>query len=372
MRRIAVIVPGWLGGAEEDSVLVRPGEALQAWSDAAEVRVVRTRPEEPVPCPDAAYLGLNAEEFHAEPGPLAAACFGAQPPWGSTLFHLSLLGTDGEAVWVPEELADCDASELLAAARVLETANLRLVEGEAADHALITRWPPPEAEPRWPRSLTEAGYHQAVDELDLWLRRWVDDSVNLLSEHDVNRRRADLGLRPANLLWPWGPGAARAHLPWSPDPRERPVLASGSIRLHGMARLVSLPRWPRALFRGRSEAPLERLADMAFEEPRLLIHLAEFGRPRAAADTERLVWLQRWLEEKLLRPILDQARKRPTRLLLAALGDGVGLVGVADSEQPKPNGVPFDERAVADCEPPSAFLHEAVRRLFVAEERESP
>ena len=368
MRRIAVIVPGWLAGAEGDSVLVRPGEALQAWSDASAVRVVRTRPEEPVLCPDAAFLGLNPEEFHAEPGPLAAACFGAQPPWGSTVFHLSLLGTDGEAVWAPEALTDADASELVAAARVLETASVRLVEGEGADHALITRWPPPEAEPRWPRGLTEAGYGQAVDELDPWLRRWVDDSVNLLSEHDVNRRRLDLGLRPANLLWPWGPGAARSHLPWSQDPRERPVLASGSIRLHGMARLVALPRWPRALFRGRSEAPLDRLAEMAFGESRLIVHLAEFGRARAVADPERLAWLQRWLEERLLRPILDQARKRPTRLLLAALGERVGLVGVADSERPKPNGVPFDERAVADCGAPTGFLHEGVRALFREED----
>lgn len=363
-----VIVPGWLAGAEEDSVLVRPGEALAAWSEAARVSVVRTRPEEPVLCPDAAYLGLNPEEFQVEPGPLAAACFGAQPPWGSTVFHLSLLGTDGEEVWAPEELGDADASELIGAARALETADARLVEGEGGDHALVARWPVPEAEPRWPRGLMEAGYGRAVDELDRWLRRWVDDSVNLLSEHDVNRRRADLGLRPANLLWPWGPGVARSHLPWSPDPRERPVLASGSIRLHGMARLVALPRWPRALFRGRPEAPLERLAEMAFDEGRLLIHLAEFGRARTAGDPERLAWLQRWLEERLLRPILDQARRRPTRLLLAALGERVGLVGVADSEQPQPNGVPFDERAVADCGTPSVLLHEAVRAIFQEED----
>ncbi|MEJ5170154.1 MAG: hypothetical protein WHU10_04125 [Fimbriimonadales bacterium] len=364
MRRIAVIVPGWLADGEEGSQLLRPGEPLRTWVEAASVQAVRLGPDEPVACPDAAYLGLDPRSMDAQPGPLAAACFGSRPPWGSTVFHLSLMGTDGREVWNAESLSDEEASALVGAARALETAESRLVEGEGPDHALVTRWPFPEQPPLWPRPLLQAGYRAAVDELDRRLRRWVDDSANLLSEHEVNLRRADLGLRPANLLWPWGPGEAHAYLPWSPDPRLRPTLASGSIRLHGMARLVGLPVWPRSLFRGRAEAPLERLAEMAFDTDRLLIHLPEFGRARLQGDLDRLAWLQRWLEEGLIQPLLDQARKRPTRLMLVALSEGLGLVGVADSERPTPKGVPFDERAIAEGEPPSRFLHEAVRGLF--------
>ncbi|MCX7798743.1 MAG: hypothetical protein N2109_00185 [Fimbriimonadales bacterium] len=367
MRRIAVLVPGWLGADEQDSVLVRAGESLTTWAQAASVRSVLQTTEQPTASPEAAWLGLDPARYSVEPGPLAAACFGARPPWGATCFHVSLLGTDGDSVWDALNLEDHEAAELIGAARVLDTAETLLLEGEGPDHAWATRWPPPECDLVWASRLREVGYRQATADLERRLRRWIEDSVDLLQDHDVNKRRMDRGLPPANLLWPWGPGSVRAYEPWSSEPSTVPWVASGSIRVHGLAQLARMGRKPRAWFRNRSEPPFETLAEDAFQARRLIVHLADFRRARAAEDRERLGWLQLQFEARFLRPVMDQARKLPTRLLLAAWGERGALVGIADSEQPRTGDVPFDERALGEPLQPSHSLQEEIRRFFLEE-----
>lgn len=50
-------------------------------------------------------------------------------------------------------------------------------------------------------------------------------SRRLLADHDVNRRREEKGLRPANMIWPWGQG----RLPELPAMKDRYGLASAII-----------------------------------------------------------------------------------------------------------------------------------------------
>jgi hypothetical protein len=116
---------------------------------------------------------------------------------------------------------------------------------------------------------------------------------------------------------------------------------------------------------------MESLAEEAMGTSRLIVHLADFGRARRIQDLERLAWLQRRFETAFLEPILDQARKVPTRLFLAALAEHRAVVGVADSEQPRPNGVPFDERAWAENPQPGELLHMALRSFFQVDGPES-
>ena len=70
------------------------------------------------------------------------------------------------------------------------------------------------------------------------LRRFIDDSINLLSELEFNAERLDKGLLPVNLLWPWGQGI-RTDVPNLALMRGAPAtVLSDSLRLEGVARLA--------------------------------------------------------------------------------------------------------------------------------------
>lgn len=157
----------------------------------------------------------------------AIACLGCRAPSGATLgalavarFRRSLedrevgfvltLGSVGEDGILGDagEVSPAEAAEASALAARLDSSSLRAVFSPGAEHALVMRAGSPDlVATDWEEALGKPwdsvlpqGDGEAV------LRRYVDDSANLLMGTEANRRRQGEGLPLLNVLWPWAPG----------------------------------------------------------------------------------------------------------------------------------------------------------------------
>ena len=218
-------------------ILFLPGlapERLDAirWPEGQVRRVAPVRGS-----PEAAFVGLPPTRL--ADGPLIVAALGAEPPERSLQFQLSWLGLD-DGLLVPAEPPSAEESAALKAVLPkLDTKRLTGLFGEAVDHALVLdgyhdlgTTPLADALGRPLGEVLPEGEREEA------LRRYVDDSVNLLSELESNRRRVDEGRLPLSLLFPWGHGAPR-RLPNLALHRGAPLtVEAASLRMRGVARLV--------------------------------------------------------------------------------------------------------------------------------------
>ncbi len=236
MRRIVLIIPELLSLAEP--FLDRSLPNLQAL--AASSTLFRLSRLEDVETPEARFLGLRPSDAALRQGPLTVAALGADPPSRSLHFHLSLLSIVGDTVLEPAPLpTDEELRPLLAASEKLNTRLLTIVASSGLDHGLV--WEAlgeMETAPVGTLLGEPLRGHYPVGDGEPMLRRFIDDSVNLLSDLQFNRRRIDEGQTPLNLLWPWGHGV-RTPVPNLALRRASPAFViSNSLRLAGLTRLA--------------------------------------------------------------------------------------------------------------------------------------
>jgi len=238
MRRTILIVPGLLSDPGTESYLRQRLPALSVLSEIGALRKVSELPESETP--EAMLLGLGPSVVSLRQGPLTVSALGFDPPERSTHFHLSLMSYhDGDAS-IPGVLPRADELELvMSAAKRLDTKLLTVLKGEELNHALV--W-----EALGDMGTTAASQldrHPMIEHLpegdgEAALRRFIDDSVNLLSSLELNERRLDEGLQPFNLLWPWGHGSRTAVPNLALRRGEPAVVESASMRLAGLTRLA--------------------------------------------------------------------------------------------------------------------------------------
>lgn len=293
------------------TIFVAPGLLRYASELSLRGRVRRSTPI--LGAAEAAYVGLPPTRI--ADGPLIVAALGAEPPERSLQFHLSLLGLQDGLV-VPPPPSTAEAAVVKPLLSKLDTKRLTGLWGEGLDHALVLDgfWdlgttPLPEALGRFQEVLPEG-------EMESTLRRYIDDSVNMLSELELNVRRIDEGVAPLNVLWPWGQGSPRRlpHL----GLRRGSVLTveSPSLRMRGMARLVGY----------RSGAPGQIVVLEGFED----------------LDEEKAAWTAREIARRL--------PAEPAPFLLAS--DGLIFERGGD--------VPFREEILEDRSVASVDLWEAI------------
>lgn len=344
MQRRLVVVPEWVG---QDALLLYDQQlpALTRMASMGRVSQI-AMPEGQVPTPEAAYLGLDPDITRVASGPLVVAALGAEPPARSVHFHLSLVSLVEEAVQpVSLKVPEAELIQLETAVRKLDTKRLTVVWGDDVDHGLVwedgsielgTTCPQPTLKPF--RAFLPEGDGESM------LRRFIDDSVNLLSELDFNLRRVDDGLAPLNCLWPWGHGFQ----PSLPDLGLRRGKAawveSASIRLHGLSRLSRYRHGSRRAFGVGTAVRLESLvggdADiLVFDQ------ISEF---RAKGQLEEAKWLTRELDRRLFEPWISAPKEEDLEILVLATGSPVGLAVHYRSGIDRQSATPFDERATED------------------------
>src|SRR5579862_1991404 len=208
----------------------------------------------------------------------------------------------------------------------LDTRTLTTVTGEGLNHALVweglgdlmTR-SPAEATGQPLKSVLPEGDAEPI------LRRFIDDSVNVLAELEMNLRRADEGLPRFDLLWPWGHGT-RVAVPNLALRRGEPArVESSSLRLAGLSRLAGYRHGDRRWLRSGLNLDLSGLASLALREPSLVVLIEAPAELRDKGLLEELEWFVRQLDELLLGPLFEAVLRGPRRVaLLAPSGLGQG------------------------------------------------
>ncbi|HSI72700.1 MAG TPA: hypothetical protein VK934_05945, partial [Fimbriimonas sp.] len=244
MRRTVLIVPGLVQEPGGESVLRQKLPTLQALSDLG--NTFRLSPLPNVETPEALYLGMPPTEGQLRQGPLTVAALGADPPERSTHFHLSLLSLDEDRVVKPTHMPTPEEGRILfERAKLLNTRTLTVLQGEELDHALV--WEGlGDFETHAPGTELSYAKHRPEGDAEVLLRRLIDDSVNLLSDLELNQRRIDEGLQPFNILWPWGHGRRVPVRNLALMRAEPAMVESASLRMAGLSRLVGYSHVDRA------------------------------------------------------------------------------------------------------------------------------
>lgn len=336
MRRLVLIIPGWLGKPDEESVL-RNRPILARLAARCEIFKLS---HEPATLFESACLGLRG--LRMAEGPLTIAAFGKDPPASSTQFHLSLLSTDGETLQTADPVPDDHWKPLMAEAAKLSTKKLTIVTGEKSDHGLVWEEGSLELGTISPDGATEWRKHLPEGDGEGLLRQFIDDSVNLLSEHQVNRERLEEGLPPLNLLWPWGQGR-RLEVPnLALRLGEVVTVQSNSRRLAGLTRLVGWKHWDRTAFGHGTALQLEEIRANLIPGANIVVvnSMAEF---RAAQQWDEMDWLTSQIEARFLSPLMDL--DEPIRIAVLS-PEGLGMV--ASLPCGESNSKPFDERTLEE------------------------
>lgn len=357
MRRIAIVLPDLLG---EPSFVRQKLPALERIAEHGTLMKLGPMPE--VSTREALYLGMGPDQGQLAQGPLTVSALGADPPPRSTHFHLSLMSyEDGIARRIRLAVPPDELRLALELAQKLNTKQLTLVPGAGVDHGLVWEnlgdlktYSDLEVEGNSTRE------HLPQGDAEVILRRYIDDSINLLSELEFNERRRDEELPPLNLLWPWGEGI-RLPVPNLALRRGDPALVlSSSLRMEGLARLVGYRHGDRAKLGVGTNVRFTELRRRVEQEPASLVLIEEFERFRSAEKFEEGEWLAKEMETALITSLVESAQRIPTRIAVVSPSVAGGLAIVYETRNSNANAAPFDERALEDKLLPRATLWEAV------------
>jgi len=353
MRRVVLIVPSWLSAEGEDSVLRAKLPALEAFAERSLLR--KCVPIADVSTPEAAWLGIEPSSIALQDGPLIVSAFGYDPPDRSAQFQLSLLSlVEGVAKRPKVKIPEAELDVIWEATKSLNTKVLTAVRGEGTEHGLV--WEDGSLELGTISSSEMEG--KAVDERlpegdgERMLRRFIDDSINLLSELELNRARSEEGLEPLNLWWPWGQGFRTATPNLALKRGETCRVESASIRLQGLTRLCGYRHGDRGALRAGLRTDLEYLVGSLSREACSIGLIDVFGELRTLGRQEEMDWFTKELDRRLFAPLWDLARLEPLSLTLVAPGlptaADEGLALTYSSGAVGANTIPFDERALEE------------------------
>jgi hypothetical protein len=309
---------------------------------------------------EAMLLGFTPHEIAMSQGPLTVSALGFDPPDKSVHFHLSLMSIEGDSLkQVLIEPTKDELDVVKEEAKKLNTKLLTTLIGKGLDHALV--WEKlGEFRTVAPSRLTDKPYTHQLPEGDgeKDLRRFIDDSINILSELDLNRRRVDHGQPPLNVFWPWGAGV-RGRVPSLALRYGFPhQVSSDSLRLLGLARLSGLRQ---LAIRGKgTELRLNNLMN----EDSGLTHTIAFQELRGQGKLEEADWLAHQIGEQVILPALDIAKENESKLTILALNACEGLVAQFMGK-PADNMWPFDERTLHESKVARTDLDELCRSSLV-------
>jgi 2,3-bisphosphoglycerate-independent phosphoglycerate mutase len=365
MRRTVFVIPDLFGATPEDSPLVQKLETLRSMTELGELK--RLNPLPPLETPEAIWLGMKPEEGQLRQGPLTVSAFGFDPPERSTHFHVSLLGyNDGNIIATPGQVSDEDLRLIQEQAKKLNTKTLTFLNGEDTDHALV--WE------SFGDMQTNAASQVVGKEMkpflpqgdgDRELRRFIDDSINILTSLELNERRIDEGIPPLNLLWPWGHGVRKPVPNLLLKRGERVHVESNSLRLAGLTRLVGYRHGNRQSFGAAINTRLKHLAEIALSDDLSIILLDAPQQLREKGMLEELHWFVNELDTQLLKPLFQNGLKNPARLAVIGTGPQGGLSLNFETKMNSANIYPFDERTIEEKSVPKSNAWQEIERAII-------
>jgi 2,3-bisphosphoglycerate-independent phosphoglycerate mutase len=356
-------------------LMAAAGEHLKALTRKARVGAVQTLSPDWSGDPEAALMGLLGyppKEHWTGRGPLEAAAHEIDLDRTDVAFSLNLVHTDGT------KLLDATAGRLskndgrTLALHLEETLRIRTIQffpGSGYRHVMVWRegpdgircTPPHVAQGEPLRAHFPTGDRAEQLTGVMW------DSMEVLHDHPINRRRRDDGKPTAGMVWPWAPGRSPKLSGFGFRQGIGGACVAGSELVKGLARLVGL----RVLDVPGATGGLDtdyamkaRACLSALEEyPFCLVHIAAPNEASLEGDWEAKTDALRHVDERFFGRLLDKIGTLDNfRIMVVpdhatyveerrAEPGWVPFMIAGNLEKRQVRGIlPFDERAVDDAE----------------------
>lgn len=340
MASTLLIVPELVG---EPSLLREAPAGIRFLAERSECGVLA-----PLPLDNCFELGCFGQEAAQVPdGPLAVAALGYDPPHGSVHYRVTPMSLTGEGILrqIGHRIPQTQLEEVRNLSKVLDTRRLTLLWGEGDLQAMVVEDGSPDGFTCEPGHADGKPFKDCLplgDEESV-LRRFIDDSANILLDAEFNQRRLDDGLPAISLLWPWGGGfrpiCTNLSLRFGPIP-----VVTGSVRMAGAARLCGFRPSGLNWFGTGLNLSLGGIADSLSNEFGIA-YLDSFAGLREGHKLDESAWLLSEIDHKLVKPLTKKAIEVGGKLSIASPSSGDGLWMIFDSSRSEGSGPPFDERA---------------------------
>jgi 2,3-bisphosphoglycerate-independent phosphoglycerate mutase len=180
------------------------------------VGMVQTIPEGMDPGSDVAamsLMGYDPRTYYTGRAPIEAASMRVPLDPKDVAFRCNLVSSDGETMldYSGGHVSTEEARDLITLVNEkLGTRKIVFYPGISYRHIMVWRDGSPDVKTVPPHNITGKPIKPSLPEgdNDETLRRLMFDSLEILDNHPINRRRRDEGHLPANMIWLWGQGFA--------------------------------------------------------------------------------------------------------------------------------------------------------------------
>jgi len=283
-------------------------------------------------------LGYDPRKAHQGRGVLEAASMGIDLAPTDVAMRANLICVEKEKIknHSAGHISTEEAAELIRALseELDEIPGIRLYPGVSYRHLLVLSGNRPTDLQCFPphdhvgRSMSEraviAKTKEAIDTA-LLLNLLVTHSRTILQDHPVNQARIKAGKDPANCLWPWSPGRK----PDMPTLKELYGITGSVISavdlIQGLGKYAGLDivKVPGATglsdtnYEGKAQAALDALDRGDF----VYVHVEASDEAGHSRDLGLKIRCIEYLDERLVRPILEGIEKKGIEAVVAVLPD---------------------------------------------------
>lgn len=302
---------------------------LDALAQGGRVGLVQTIPPEAAsPGSDIALLsilGYDPVQYFTGRSPLEAASLGVQLAPTDVAFRVNLVASDGETLldYSAGEISSDEARPLIELInQKLGTSARQFYPGISYRHLMTWEDGPVDLKSTPPHDIQGQQFEQHLPKGDgeEILRSLVYDSLEILDNHDINRRRRDQDKPPANMIWPWGQGRPPS-LPSFPLRWGVPGAVIGAVDLvKGVAKYAGLsaPFVPGATggietnFAGKAQAAIGAFKQVNF----VLVHVESPDEAGHQGNLEKKIWAIEQIDKLVVGPLRQELARNGRMLIL--------------------------------------------------------
>lgn len=175
---------------------------------------VKTIPEDMPPGSDVANLsviGYDPKIYYTGRGPLEAGSMGIKLENDDIAYRCNIVTVSDEIMvdYSSGHISSKESHELINfVAERLGNKEIRLYPGVSYRHLLVHKNGSENLKCTPPHDITGKKYIEylpAGDGQEI-IRQLMEESLSILKEHPINKKRISEGKNPGNMLWPWGQG----------------------------------------------------------------------------------------------------------------------------------------------------------------------
>ena len=311
---------------------------MDALAKRGEIGMVHTIPDGMKPGSDTAnlsVLGYDPRRYYSGRSPLEALSIGVNMKDTDVALRCNLVTLSEEEEYYEErkiidhsadEISTQEAAELLAAVREqLETEQYRFYVGTSYRHLLI--WDHGKVQELvQPHDVLGQTIGEHLPE-DAVLRNMMKRSYEILADHPINQRRKEQGKRPANSCWFWGAGTRPFLSSFEEKYHRKGAMVSAVDLLKGIAvgasmKVVTVEGANGGLhtnYEGKAQAAVDVLTKGGCDL--VYVHVEAPDEMGHQGSVEKKVQAIEYLDQRIIRPIVDGLRKAEEEFRLLVLPD---------------------------------------------------